>query len=231
MRATIILCVLAGCASFRPPAEGGASGAETGRACVIEDAEDGDDQVRRVAGRGGYLYTYADELGTRVSPGGDAPPVADGGAGGSAAALRLRATLAAAGAGEAFAGLGLSFREPKGPYDASRYRGLSFWAKRAPGSAARLRLKVPDAATDPDGGQCKECYNDFGVEVQLEETWTRYVVDFADLKQEGGWGEPRPASLDTARLYGIQWQVSGAGAQAAADVDVWIDDVEFLGCE
>ncbi len=53
--------------------------------------------------------------------------------------------------------MGFSFANPKGPYDASAYTGVSFWAKLGSGSQKTLRLKVPDINTDPDGHVCTEC--------------------------------------------------------------------------
>ncbi len=86
---------------------------------------------------------------------------------------------------------------------------------------------MPDASTDPAGGVCTECYNDFGLPLQVTEEWTRFEVQFADLVQETGWGAPRPEAIDAAKLYGVQWQTAIAGAS----VDVEIDEVTFLGCE
>lgn len=218
---------LAGCAQFRPPPEGAEPTASSSGRCaaraMIEDGEDGDDQVLTRAGRGGYLYTYADEAGTTVAPRGDFT-MGRGGAGGSGGAIHVAGKLAAG--GDAYAGVGLGFVEPKGAYDASSYTGVAFAARRAPDTTPYVRLKVPDVNTDPDGGVCTDCYNDFGVSMQLTEEWTRYEVRFADLAQEGGWGAPRPDAVDAAKLYGVQWQVSTAGAP----FDVWIDDVTFLGC-
>ena len=93
-------------------------------------------------------------------------------------------------------------------------------------SRSCLRVNVPDQNTDKDGGKCSECYNDFGVDLQLREEWTRYAVDFQDLKQESGWGDPRPAQISSQSLYGIQWKVD----ERSAAFDVWVDDVTFIGC-
>jgi endoglucanase len=222
----IVALLAAGCAQFRPPASGAAETAASS-SCTdearIEDAEDGDDQIVTRSGRGGYLYTYKDDKGTTIAPSGDFSP-SSGGANGSGSALHASGKLGDG--GDMYAGLGFGFTEPKQPYDASRWRGIAFWARRGKDGPAMLRLKLPDANTDPDGKVCKDCYNDFGVDFELTEEWTRYVVDFADLKQEGGWGDPRPAAIDPAKLYGIQWQVSGRGAA----FDVWIDEVSFVGC-
>jgi endoglucanase len=128
---------------------------------------------------------------------------------------------------DAYAGMGLSLREPSGPYDASKYTGVAFVAKQGPGGVAAVRFKVPDANTSKEAGVCRECFNDFGVDFQLTGEWTRYVVSFADLKQQQDWGDPRPAAVDASTLYGLQWQVSSPNAP----FDVWIDDVSFVGCE
>jgi hypothetical protein len=87
-----------------------------------------------------------------------------------------------------------------------------------------VRLGVADAKTDPAGGVCSECDNDFGVTFDLSEDWTRYEVSFADLKQEGGWGAPRPEAVDPAHLFGMKWQVTTPGGE----FDVWIDQIAFL---
>jgi hypothetical protein len=88
-----------------------------------------------------------------------------------------------------------------------------------------LRVKVPDANTDPDGKICSDCYNDFGLSFELSDEWTRYTVNFKDLKQEEGWGDPRPPSSATDKLFGLQWQVSTPNAE----FDVWFDDIRFEG--
>ena len=59
---------------------------------------------------------------------------------------------------------------------------------------------------------------------EVTEEWTRYVVSFADLKQEGGWGAPRPEAIDKSKIYGLKWQVSTPGTE----FDVSIDQVSFV---
>lgn len=224
------LVVAAGCSQFKPPPPGsqpaGAAAAQDPcqRLAMIEDGEDGDSQIAVRGGRGGYLYTFADTAGTSISPTSDDVRPAPGGADGSEYALHISGKL-----GESenpYAGVGFSFTDPKGPYDASRWKGLSFVARRGATSAQAVRLKLPDLATDPDGKVCTDCYNDFGVTFQVGEDWTRYEVAFADLAQEPDWGNPRPASVDAGKVYGVQWQIIGRGQE----YDIWIDDVSFLGC-
>ncbi len=230
--ALLSLFSFSACSHFlplEPGAQPGGAAAPVTDSCegraLIENAEDGDAQSLTRQGRGGYLYTYTDDKGSRVSPPSSAFKVAAGGPPGSAYALQMKGRT---GDGDdVYAGMGFSFVDPKGAYDAAEYEGIAFVAKRGAGSAGTLRVKLPDANTEPGGGACKECYNDFGVDFELTEEWTRYVVKFANLKQESGWGSPRPERVDAKRLFGVQWQLS----ERAADFEVWIDDVTFVGCK
>ncbi len=159
----------------------------------------------------GDAYTYADETGTKVSLDGSSP-------------IHVKGQLAAQ--GEVYAGVGLGFTDSDAPFDASKYRGIAFKAKRGPTGSPHVRVKLPDGNTDPKGGVCTECYNDFGLSFQVTEEWVRYEVPFEQLKQEGGWGKPNPPSVDKAKLYGLQWQTTTPGAE----LDLYIDGVEIVGC-
>jgi endoglucanase len=196
-------------------------------AAVIEDGENNDHQVIVHAERNGYIYTFRGGD-TQVEPTAGADggvfTMSLGGANGSQHAARMHGTV---GTNEgAFAGLGFNFTEPQAGFDASKYEGISFFARRGADSSGTVRLKVPDRATSPEAGECTECFNDFGADLELGEEWQHYVFRFEQLEQLPGWGSPRPASIDAAALYGLQFQVSGAGTQ----FDVWIDDLAFVGC-
>jgi endoglucanase len=222
-----ILSLCGSCAQFTPsaaPASKAASASSCESLALIEDGEDADDRTLVRAGRGGYFYTYTDEEGSTIRPKDDKFGMSQGGANGSRYALRVKGSLAKS--AQAFAGVGLNFVDPKSPYDVSLYQGLAFFAKRgSPEAASSVRMKLPDPNTDPEAGVCSECYNDFGVDFQISDEWTRYVIDFKDLSQQAGWGNPRPESI-APRVFGIQWQVSTSGAH----YDLWIDDITFLGC-
>ena len=194
------------------------------KAALIDDAEDRNDQVLVGNGRAGYIYTYLDELGTTIKPPSSAFRMDRGGAGGSRYAAHITGKLAPS--GEVYAGMGMDLRYPRKPYNASRYTGVAFAAKVGKGSSPYVRFKVPDVNTDPDGKICTECFNDFGVGVELSEEWTRYEVPWSELKQEGGWGNPRPEAIDPSKIMALQWQIASAGSS----FDIWIDDVSFIGC-
>lgn len=189
---------------------------------LLDDMEDGDGRIIQVDARGGYWYTYADDAGTEIAPRGDFS-MAEPGAGASTHAARMRGKLAPSGV--LYAGMGFSLTEPKAPYGVSCCQGVKFMGKREGDGASAVRLKVGDAYTTPEGGVCKECYNDFGAGLIFSNAWTEYTVSFADMKQESGWGEPRPA-LDAGLVYQIQWQVSTPGSE----FDIWVDDVALFGC-
>lgn len=211
-----------------PPSETGMSGrarelvpgscgsALLDQQAVIEDAEDNDNRLLKLGGRGGYWFSFVDSSGSTLEPASGAFVMEKGGHD-SKYAARMRGRSAPSGE-SVYAGIGFSLTDPRGPYDASRYDGISFWAK-GPG---HVRLELPDAYTTPEGRKCKDCYNDFGVELALAPGWQRYSVKFAWLAQRQGWGDPRP-ELDPSQLFAIEWQFGTKGR----DFDVMIDDVRF----
>jgi hypothetical protein len=203
------------------------------RACpaataMISDCES-QNKTAFVEGRGGYWYSFLDAKdhgGSEIWPTagvlGGTFEMSDGGAVGTAHQARMKGKV---GAGDVvYAGMGLNFVDPKGAYDASRYGGIAFWAKKNPGSTDHVRLKVPDAQTDPDGKQCKQCFNDHGMELELYDDWTFYTVPFKSMRQED-WG-PKDSGIDASKIYGIQFQVSEKGAP----FDISVDEIKFTGC-
>jgi endoglucanase len=224
----------------RPEGGGGADSATgqnaedtpEGKACpadgVVDDGEDNNNQVLAQKGRGGYWYTFADKGGTTITPtagaAGGTFSMSAGGANGSGFAAHMNGKVA--GSGTVYAGVGFNFADPKAPFDISAYKGISFWARRGENSTGTVRVKLPDVNTDADGKVCTECFNDFGVDLELTTTWTKYTLIFAWAQQQPGWGAPRPGGVEVSKMYGIQWQVNTPGA----DYDIWIDDIQFTGC-
>jgi len=92
----------------------------------------------------------------------------------------------------------------QGPLRRSKYKGISFWAKRGDKSTDLLYFRLPDVNTTPDGGVCKDCFNDFAANVKLTKVWKKYTFPFDSLKQEPGWGEPR-AHITPSKIYELQW--------------------------
>jgi endoglucanase len=189
---------------------------ECGDNGLIEDAEDGNSRALVREGRGGYWYTSVDNEGSTIEPTGNFTMGSPGRAG-SLHAAHMHGTMAGSGY-SVYASMGFAIAE-NGPYDASQYSGISFWAK----GPAHVRFKVPDAYTAPGGGNCKDCYNDFGIELALTKDWERYTIPFEWLAQQPNWGDPR-AEIDKSGLFGVQWQFGTRGRT----FDIWIDDVAFI---
>ena len=204
------------------PAVKAVNAGECTKTNLLDDAEDGNNQSVQADKRGGYWYTYADNLGTQNSPTGNFT-MSEGGAQGSKHAARMNGKV---GQGDVlYAGMGFSLTDPKAAYDVSCCKGVSFWAKKAGTGTGNVRFKMGDANTTPEGGSCKQCFNDFGADLALTDEWKKYEYSFSDMKQEPGWGDQHPA-IDAARVYQLQWQVKEAGA----DFDIWVDQVELVGC-
>lgn len=200
-----------------PPTEG-----------MISDNENGANTTNTYKGRGGYWYTFVDDKGSQITPMagslGGTFQMTEGGAKGTKYAARMWGQV---GGGDViYAGMGLNFLDPKGDYNASAYKGISFWAKKAPGTTPNVRLKVPDAATDPEGKICTACFNDFGYDLKLTDEWTEYTIPFRSMKQIKGWGSPHTKGIDSSKIYGMQWQVNEPNAK----FDVWVDEIQFTGC-
>jgi endoglucanase len=231
----LFVAALATSSCIAGPSPGGAAAptATNLKSCgpsgLIDDGEDGNNQVADAnRALGGYWYTFSDKAGSSITPKAGAEggkfTMSPGGANKSQYGANMKGKVAVGDI--VYAGMGLNFVDPKGPYDASKFKGVSFWAKKGPGSTGKVRLKVPDTNTDPEGKVCTACFNDFGKELSLSDEWTKYTVSYDEMRQLSGWGAPRPASVLAQKLYGLQWQVNQPGAA----FDIWIDDVEFL-CE
>jgi endoglucanase len=214
-----------GCLTPSPNSSGAAAMKECGPSGQIDDFEDNNNQNLVIEGRGGYWYTFVDKAGSTVSPeageaGGTFAP-SEGGYG-SKYAGEFKGKIGTAAI--VFGALGMNFQDPKATYDASKYAGITFFAKRGANSTGKVRLKVPDGNTDPEGGVCSECFNDFGADLNLTEQWQRFVLPFHDMKQMEGWGAPRKPHIDSSKIFGLQWQVNVQGA----DYDISIDNVGFI---
>jgi len=192
---------------------------------LIDDVEDNNNRVQQIAGRGGYWWSAKDDKGSTIEPSGELK-MSDGGAHGSKYALHVTGKTAVGdGAWGSVFGLRLA---QSGLYDASKYAGVAFFAKAGEKSASAVRLKVADVNTHPDGNVCKDgCYNDFGKDLSLSHDWQEYKVTFAEMKQQDGWGDPRPPSITPGKLVQIAWHLNTPGA----DFDVWLDDIRFVDCQ
>jgi hypothetical protein len=115
------------------------------------------------------------------------------------------------------------------PYNASAYKGISFWAKVGPSSSPTVRVAFPDKDTDPAGGTCSTapgapangCFDHWGSQVPLSQSWTKVTVRFSNLTQ-AGWGN-LVSQFDASTVFRIHWEIP-----AGATFDIWVDDLAFL---
>ena len=220
--------VAAGAAPAAPAVAGAPIGGgfkDCGPDGMLDDGEDGNNQNMAVGDRGGYWYTFRDKKGTTIDPAAGE----DGGTfamseGGHASQFAARFHGKIGTGAPLFGGMGMNFVDPKAAYDASKYAGIAFWAKRGETSTPKVRLKVPDANTDPDGGACTECFNDFGGDLTLTTDWKLYIYPWKSMKQMPGWGNPRKPHITPAKIYGIQFQVN----VPSANYDIYVDDLKFI---
>jgi hypothetical protein len=135
-------------------------------------------------------------------------------------------------------------------YDASAYRGISFWAKMST-NVSRVAVKLSDINTDssapphdmadpanPGSNLCTACrciYNPgplncspYGGDASnLDSTWKRFEFAFANMSQDSANPGYHPPSnkLDTTKLISLFiWIVP----PATSAFEIWIDDVTFV---
>jgi hypothetical protein len=201
------------------PCKAGTKPADDG---LMDDFEDGDRQLMKVAGREGYWWKHADPNGSKFSP--DELTLEDAGAGSTGKALHAAGQTASTD-GAYGVRVGVNFTAG-GLYDASTYVGISFKAKVDANATKSLRFEIGDVNTHKDAGVCVDCWNHFGKDLQLTTEWKEYVILFADVTQQAGWGKPRPPSVSPDKLYAIDWSI-GPGAIFG----LWLDDVQLLTCK
>jgi len=215
---------LAGCLAGGANNASAAALRECGPDGAIDDFEDNNNQGAVLEGRGGYWYTYVDKEGSTVWPeAGDAGGTFTPSEGGYNSKYAANVKGHISNGSTVYGAMGMNFADPKGVYDASKYEGVTFWGKRGPTSTPKVRVKLPDVNTDPEGGVCSACFNDFGVDLMFGDQWTRYVIPFRDMKQEAQWGDRKP-HINSSKVFAIQWQTQAKGSE----YDFWVDNVAFI---
>jgi len=215
----------------------GCSDSPPGALDYLDDMEDGDARILGRDGRVGQWYTYHDATEGTLNPDQGTTPVMESipglRCGTSAKAMRVTGS----GFSDFGAGFGFALRYGTGdagtamelPYDASRFRGFTFWGRVGDTSIGTVRVAVGDKWSRPDGGVCttspssgpNACYDTFGASFTLTTTWQRFSIDFGQLQQQA-FGLPRPG-LDSSNVMTFEITIP----PAAPVFDIWIDDVAF----
>jgi hypothetical protein len=206
---------------------------------LIDDMEDGDNDVCASGGRLGTWWTASDgTVGATLTPAVGTvftqTPI-PGGRGQSLAAARL------AGSGFTSWGAAMGFALAGGdgqPYDASAVDGISFWMK-TDADGIDFETGTPETTPAAQGGTCTDsstavnCDTSFAfrVEAPASDTWFQVSVPFAALTQNPGtWlttGNltPGSAAWDPSKLVRVGFAVEGLDP-----FELWIDDVAFYSC-
>jgi hypothetical protein len=196
---------------------------------LIDDFEDDNTQMVKLDGRDGYWWKNADKEGAKFTEPPDGPyKVAEEGANGSTKSLYVAGSTKK-GSDQAYGvEVGSNLVSTKASvYDASKYIGVSFWAKVGPKSVKKVRFNIADVNTHPDLGTCTNCWNHFMKEVDLTTEWKEYQVSFKEMAQRAGWGEPRPKAISPDQLYALTFAFEGSGSE----FELFVDDIQFLECK
>ena len=191
---------------------------------MVDDLEDGDDAIIEQNERGGSWFLYNDETEGGMQspdPNGSFVPTADCGPEGSG----FCAQTTGSGFETWGAGMGFDFQNDgmtKTAYDAGEFTGIAFHAKG--NVQLRVNLMTPPILDEtlggecvPEGGDTGSCGDGHGVDIQLTDTWTQYVVPFDSVAQVG-WG--LAAEFDPAGIVSMHFQVAQNN-----DFDISIDNI------
>jgi len=185
---------------------------------LLDDFEDGDGWVVKVAGRDGLWVEGDDHTSPMISWENSQRCAVRGTHAGhfSAAGLMSWGANLTGTFKRATAALAV-------PYDGTGYAGMSFWA--AIGTGGPASLDVPVGVTIMEtawngGGACvamNNCMDFHRTMVTLTPEWRRISIQFSTLKQQG-FGPPAMFRVD--QLVGfIVWPID--------TFDIWVDDVRL----
>ena len=192
---------------------------------VIDDFDDDDGRITMMGGRQGPWHSFNDTNGGNQTPPNAMWMPEAGGASSTPYAAHTK------GSGYKFGGIGFDLNNattmPESmqcmAYDASMYKGITFWAK----GTANLRVELPTKAFVPTtrGGSCNEssstCWNVYGSRApqkMLTAEWKQFTIPFSTLEREMGGATP---PFDPTQLMGISFK------SESDSFDFWIDDVQF----
>lgn len=213
---------------------GGAAGSGASQGLIDDFEQNANGELPQWEGRAGCWYTFNDGAGTTQTP----VPLPTGSicsfpysTPGHASDNAVRTYGEATSGG--WAGMGFDLDCPsnnaaqKQPYDAlgRGYGGLTFWARLGDtaGAATTVRLTLPDRYTDPAGGVCTTCNDNWYVPILLTSAWQKYSIHWTDsgLTRQGN-GVPEYA-FDPSGIMSVQFQFTAGYA-----FDIWVDDLAFV---
>ncbi len=105
------------------------------------------------------------------------------------------------------------------PYDASRYDGISFYAK----GSGTVSVQVGTSPTRPisEGGTCLAgCYDNYQATIRLTNDWVLHEILWSELVRSG-WGSP--AVFSPAEITMVIFQLP-----SGVVFDVYVDDLSLI---
>lgn len=184
----------------------------SGQQPLIDDFEDGDDEVLALENRAG-LWRWARDTDSPGSAPALLPVPRVNGHAGNRMALHVK------GGRLLDWGAIVEFNFKPSCYDASAYRGLTFQAK-GPG---RIYVAPREVGTIPpaEGGTCtNDCYNPHVKKIELAKQWKTYHVEWSEFEQRG-YGRP---PFDPKQLHSIAFLVRPEDTP----YELWFDDLAFV---
>jgi hypothetical protein len=193
-------------------------------ALMVDDFEDGNQNILELQGRSGAWYAANDGKGTQTPRAGvplmpsllePARETSTHGAHTFGGPFPTWGALV----GTAFASSG----DNTIAYDLSAYHGLRLWVRSGsmyPNAANKLRVNLRTPATMTGGG-CTVCTDHFGADIPLTSKWVQVELPLAMLKQSG-YGRPMLPSPDLRHVMAIELLFA-----ANVTFDLWIDDLEL----
>ena len=113
-----------------------------------------------------------------------------------------------------------------GLFDASEYKGLSFWAKGHESDELRVRVSTSDSTLVNYGGTCEyEPCRPFEGNITLTGEWSFYEIRFEDITNS--WTHPDPA-VWIKELTNLQFLPEEVWFDESLTYEFWIDDVRFF---
>lgn len=191
--------------------------APSGLSFVIDDFEDGNSQAPAIEGRSAVSWFAAGDN----SLDGSVPSltVESVTGGPSARAAHLRG-----GAYTSWGSLmGLNFATNSSyqtcPYDLTTYTALELWVRATGVSSIQVGLSTQETEIAQYGGTCtSDCGDHFRTAVPVTGTWTKHVVQFANLKRSAGGCSLNPSHVLTLQI----------SAPPGQPYDLWLDDLRML---
>ena len=191
-----------------------------GNTPLIDNLEDGDAAIMSVDSRVGFWLTNNDLTPTAQQnpPIGAFAPTTLSAHGGNYSARTwgsgfaswavLRAQLQISEAGEC-------------RYDASRYTGISFWARSGSNFGTPIGVGVATSATvsTVKGGTCQlNCFDYHFLSIVPTTSWVHYQMPWTALKQKG-WGTP--AAFNATKIMYVEFSLTDTA------FDFYVDDLSF----